>query len=272
MIDIESSVKSLVDRMLASVCTSIPAEVIGVSKYPTECVIDVQPKISDIDPHDLSNMKFPVISDVPVKVYSGGGAVVTVPISVGDIVMLEFSMRGINNWKEGDNEEISTPTDARRFHISDAVAYPCVYQKTNNPNPNPDDLELRYNDTIVRLKKDGNLTISTKGDIIVEEAVNIEVNNSGNLTVNTEGDAAINVTGNTTCDVGGDLSADVSGATTITSGGNVTVDTSSTTITGDLRVDGQVSVGGDVATDAGISHNNHTHTGNLGSPTSPPLP
>lgn len=253
-----------IERFMESVCTSIPAEVVSVDNYESQGVISVQPKIADVSPDDLSTLKFSVIPNVPVKIYSGGGAVVTVPIVVGDIVWLEFSMRNIQNWLEGDNEEISTPNDARRFHLADAVAYPCIYQKTNNPHPNPDDLELRYNDSIVRLKKDGNITISTQGNITVEEAVDVVVNNSGNMTINTEGNTELNITGN--------LTANVDGTSDITSGGDVTIDTASTTITGELRVDGGVSVGNDVNTDLGISLNNHLHQGNLQAPTSPPTP
>jgi hypothetical protein len=288
MTSLKEVVQRNIERFMASVFTSIPAEVVGVDNYESQAVIDVQPKIADVSVEDLSSMKFGILKNVPVKVYSGGGAVVTVPIKVGDVVMLEFAMRNIQNWKEGDNEEISTPNDARQFHISDAVAYPCIYQKTNNPNPNPDDLELRFNGSIVRLKEDGNITISTKGNITVEESVDIEVNNSGNVLVNTEGNTTVNTTGNTelnttgnsvtnvdgnfTANIGGSLSAVVDGTTTVESAGTVTINTDNTTITGELRVDGGVSCGADVTTDAGISLNQHVHTGNLSAPTSPPLP
>lgn len=71
----------------------------------------------------------------------------------------------------------------------------------------------------------------------------------------------------------------VGGTTILCENGKVTitteeyvVDAPQSTFTGEVRVDGGVSVGNDVVTDAGISHNNHRHTGNLGSPTSPALP
>lgn len=71
----------------------------------------------------------------------------------------------------------------------------------------------------------------------------------------------------------------VGGSTVVIEDGVVTtttdhhiVDAPLSTFTGEVRVDGGVSVGNDVVTDAGISHNDHPHTGNLGRPTSPPLP
>lgn len=226
--------------------TNIPARVMNVDKYQSECVIDVQPIIADIRPADNLVDKFPMILDVPVLIYSGGGAVVTVPIQVGDIVQLEVNMRNIQNWLDGSTDEIVLPSDSGAFNLNDCVAKPCVYSKTNNPNPNPEDLELRFNNSIVRLKQDGNITISTGGNITVEQAVNIEVNNSGNTTVNTSGSSSVNV----------------GGTTTLTSAGSVTIDTSSTTITGSLRVDGSISSGGDVSVDSGQTLATHKHLEN----------
>ena len=67
-----------------------------------------------------------------------------------------------------------------------------------------------------------------------------------------EGDIKIDVKqGNVILNVAGDVQATVSG--------NTTVDCSNTTITGDLRVGGGISVANDVKTDSGISLNNHKH-------------
>lgn len=52
---------------------------------------------------------------------------------------------------------------------------------------------------------------------------------------------------------------------TMDKNGNVNItNTNRVYMDGDLRVDGEVSVGGDVVTDAGISHNNHDHAGDGG--------
>ena len=64
-------------------------------------------------------------------------------------------------------------------------------------------------------------------------------------------DATIEISGNCTVVIGGDATINVAGSTLL--------DCPSTTVTGDLRVDGEVSVGGDVNTDAGISLNKHKH-------------
>lgn len=239
-------IKSFVDKRVeqwfkGKLFTNIPARVMSVENYSTQCVIDVQPIIADIRPEDNLVTKFPLITDVPVLLPSGGGAIVSVPIQVGDIVQLEVNMRNIENWLEGSTDEVILPNDSRMFHLSDCIAKPCIYSKTSNLNPNPNDLELRFAGSIIRLKKDGNITISTGGDIIVEQANNIDITNSGN--------------------------------TNLTSGGTVTVDASNTTFTGNVRVDGGISTGNDVSTDSGHTLKTHHHTAQgATAPTTPAQP
>lgn len=243
--------------------TSITARIVSVENYEQDCMVDVQPCIADIWPEDNAVMVFPVILNVPVILPSGGGAVISVPLKVGDFVQLEFSMKNMENWLEGDTEDFSVPQDSRTFHIKDAVAKPCIYQRTDNPNPNPNDLELRFQNTVVRHTEDGNYTISTDGDVVIEKATNIYITNSGNTVINTSGSTEVNVDGNVDVNSGGNAK--------VSSGGTVTLDASNTIVTGNLRVDGGVNVGNDVQTDVGVSLNTHAHIGNLGSPTSPPM-
>lgn len=54
-------------------------------------------------------------------------------------------------------------------------------------------------------------------------------------------------------------------------GGNITINAGTVTINGDLSVSGTISSDTDVLS-AGISGKNHVHTGNMGQPTSPPVP
>ena len=85
-----------------------------------------------------------------------------------------------------------------------------------------------------------------------------------------EKDEYIRVKGDATIEIGsennqanlhviGNVNITVSGDATINVAGSTLLDCPSTTVTGDLRVDGEVSVGGDVNTDAGISLNKHKH-------------
>ena len=92
-----------------------------------------------------------------------------------------------------------------------------------------------------------------------------QINPDGELITHVVTDRYTLVARNDQVHVTGNVNLYVDGTTTITC--------SQVNMTGNLRVDGDVSVGGDVVTDAGISHNNHTHLDNpglAGAITSPP--
>jgi phage baseplate assembly protein gpV len=86
-------------------------------------------------------------------------------------------------------------------------------------------------------------------ETVVEKDEYIRV--KGDLKIVGDLDATIEISGNCKVVIGGDATIEVAGSTLL--------DCPSTTVTGDLRVDGEVSVGGDVNTDAGISLNKHKH-------------
>lgn len=64
----------------------------------------------------------PIIQDVPVLHVAGGGYVIHVPLVRGNAVMLLFSERGIERFKE--RFEVSDPTVGSFFAERDAVAIP----------------------------------------------------------------------------------------------------------------------------------------------------
>lgn len=76
----------------------------------------------DGDMNNLSSMARPVIQDVPVCWPSSGGYVQIMPVRSGDMVMVFFSERGIEAFKE--TFEVSDPTPDRIMSEIDAVAVP----------------------------------------------------------------------------------------------------------------------------------------------------
>ena len=64
---------------------------------------------------------------------------------------------------------------------------------------------------------------------------------------------------------------DVKGTRITIKSGEVIIDAAKVTINGDVRLNGQEVATGDVKANTAISLATHTHTGNLGTPTSPPL-
>lgn len=127
-----------------------------------------------------------------------------------------------------------------------------VYQTTQGHYKEYDDTpgserikEHHKTGSYYELQADGSrkTVIKVNDTLIVEEGdINITVQ---------QGNVTINVDGNVTANVGGNFAAKV--------GGSTTVDCSNTTITGELRVGGGISVANDVITDRGISLNDHLH-------------
>lgn len=64
---------------------------------------------------------------------------------------------------------------------------------------------------------------------------------------------------------------DVKGTRTTIKDGEVIIDAKKVTINGDLRLNGEEVATGDVKANTSISLATHTHNGNLGAPTSPPI-
>lgn len=70
--------------------------------------------------------ELPVITDVPVVFPRGGGFFISLPLAVGDHVLLVFNERSIDKFTQGDGSD-TDPTDVRMHDLSDAVAIPGFY-------------------------------------------------------------------------------------------------------------------------------------------------
>ncbi len=230
--DLYEQVMKVAQQDIANIYTSIPARVM---KYDEErqCV-DVRPIIHTIFPEHSTPMVSPTITDVPVIFPSAGGGIMSFPITaydgeeeLGDIVMLQFSMKGFDEWLVAEQDGDLAQQNTRMHNMTDAVAIPSLYQFNDNLKPHAKNVELKFKDTVISLQDDdtdkSNLIITTDG------ATGIVINvNNGNVAVNVPE-------------------------------GEVTIDTPQVNMTGDLRVDKGVSVGEDLVTDSKGSFNSHTH-------------
>ena len=142
--------------------------------------------------------------------------------------------------KENDNNQRATEN----------YPYNKVYQTENGHFKEYDDTsenlrirEQHASGTYTEMQHDGSR------ETVVEKDEYIRV--KGDVKIVGDLDATIEISGNCTVVIGGDATIEVAGSALL--------DCPSTTVTGNLRVDGEVSVGGDVNTDAGISLNEHKH-------------
>ena len=244
-------VESAISYHLEDIHTMLPARIIEID-YKTRKV-SVQPSIKkkkrdgDNDAKGLQDMA--IIQNIPLIVPASKLAIISIPAKVGDEVLVGFFERSVDNYLYGDGAAPVDPKDYRRHDYNDAVAIVGLNTFSNALEMHPEDLVIKMNAT-----QANECTISLKpnGDVVVDTPSKFIVNATGNVEVNTSADAIVNASGNMTATIGGDT----------------TIDCGQTTITGEVRIDGGLSVGSDVETDAGFSANTHKHIGNLSKPTS----
>jgi phage baseplate assembly protein gpV len=214
----------------------------------------IKARYTDADGNPAQGLKeMASIPSVPLIFPASKSAIMTFPVAVGDLVLLLFSERSIDAFKYSDGKNPIDPKDLRKHEYTDAIAICGMFTY-------PTALGIHPTDTVIRMNagKENETKISLKpnGDIVADSSAKFIVNSQSDTVVNSSANVEVNV----------------SGTTTVTSSGLVKIDASNTTITGSLRVDGGVSVGADVSTDAGITLKTHKHVGNLGKPTSVGIP
>ena len=244
-------VENAISYHLEDLHTLLPARIVEID-YKTRKV-SVQPSIKkkkrdgDNDAKGLQDMA--IIQNIPLIVPASRLAIISIPAKVGDEVLVGFFERSVDTYLFSDGATPVDPKDYRRHDYNDAVAIVGLNTFQNALEMHPEDLVIKMNAT---LANECTISLKPSGDVVVDTPTKFIVNAKGNVEVNTSADAIVNASGNMTATIGGDT----------------TIDCGQTTITGDLRVDGEVSSGGDMVTDAGSSANNHVHVGNLGRPTS----
>jgi hypothetical protein len=164
--------------MRDNLATQIPAIVLSVDEYEDKQFVSVKPAISRLmeTGQVVSNDEI-VIHDVPVILPSGGGAVLSFPIKVGNTVWLQFSQRNLEDWVYSDGQAEVIPGDSRHFSMTDAVAFPCIYTALSNLKPSGSNVELKWDNKKISLKPSGEIEI-TNGSAVVK------LNPSGTITAN----------------------------------------------------------------------------------------
>lgn len=244
-------VESAISYHLEDLHTFLPAKIIEID-YTTRKV-SVQPLIKkkkrdgDSDAKGLQDMA--ILINVPLIVPASKLAIISIPAKVGDEVLVGFFERSVDNYLYGDGNTPVDPKDYRRHDYNDAVAIVGLNTFSNALEMHPEDLVIKMNAT---LANECTISFKPNGDVVVDTPTKFIVNATGNVEVNTSADAIVNASGNMIATIGG----------------GTTIDCGQTTITGKVRIDGGLSVGSDVNTDAGFSANNHKHIANLGKPSS----
>ena len=141
--------------------------------------VDVQPQIKNLMT-DYTAVSRPVITDVPVVTFAGGGIVSYLPLQRGDNVLLIFAMRDISEFKQTYRE--ATPL-AGILEMGNAIAIPGFGPLEFTP-ADEDAFCLQTEDgtTYVTLK-DGVVELKRGSEYVRLEDGNVQVQSSGTVTL-----------------------------------------------------------------------------------------
>jgi len=174
-IQLENLINTGVDTALKEVHTCLPAVVTAFN--PATQLIDAQLTIKrkiDGEEKDL-----PKLVDVPVRFFKVLNFSFTMPIAVGDYVLIIFAERSIDQWLQDGG--VQPANDIRRHSLSDAFAIPMMYDQTGVITDfNIDDAEMRSTDglTKVAIKKTGGIKLT--GDVEVAGTITATGEITGN--------------------------------------------------------------------------------------------
>ena len=159
MIDnLSELIKRTIIQTMRQLRVSMPCEVVRYnSKRQMVDVRIVQPEI------DLAgnNIPMPVITNIPVSFVRCGNSHITHPINKGDTGFIVFADRDISSWVETNNRSV---VDSARTHsMQDSYFVPGIIGGGTNANAN--DVEIKYNNSTIHLRKNGDIDIKASGNI-----------------------------------------------------------------------------------------------------------
>lgn len=242
-VDIFDVMSMMSQGSLENVYTTLPAKIISYDDKTQKATVlpTIKRRDRDGDNNKGGLVDMALISGVLVVQPATPEGCVFFPIKTGFPVWLHFCSRSLDNYMYGDGVTPVDPQDYRVHNYSDCFATIGATSFPSALGSDPNDFVIKFN---VNTGSECKLTMKPSGDVLIDTPTKVIVN------------------------AGGDVEVNASGNMTATIGGDTTIDCGQTTITGEVRIDGGLSVGSDVQTDAGFSANNHKHVANLGKPSS----
>lgn len=180
---ISKSLKEIVLKWIAevieeNVLTSTPAIIIDNSKYTTEQVVTVQPLIKEEYPDGESILPAKCY-EVPVVLPGTAESVIAPPLKNGDLVMMHYCKRSLEELLEQSTPEPYSPVDRRVFSKTDAFIVPGLTTRKTTLGPLADDFLIKYNNAEIILKASGAVeingaTITPTGNVITASGTDLD--------------------------------------------------------------------------------------------------
>lgn len=147
-----------VNSILCNVHTSLP----GIVKHydPNTNKATIQPALNKNFTSGETPM--PVLENVPIVFPKN----IIFPINTNDYVVLFFMERSIDLWLSVGGQV--TPTDPRKFDLSDAIAIPGLEPFTQTyPDNNNEDYVISYAGSTIRINSNGDIVIKTSNKVAI---------------------------------------------------------------------------------------------------------
>lgn len=154
-------IRQAINSRLNDLHTALPG--IVMSYDPESNKATIQPALNKNYVTGVQTM--PVLENVPVMFPN----FVRFPVNQGDYVLLVFAERSLDLWLSVGGQV--TPTDPRKFDLSDAIAIPGLVPFTETyPDNNNQDFVIDY--------AGSNIRINSNGDIIIDTSNKVAIGNS----------------------------------------------------------------------------------------------
>ncbi len=187
--DLETALRSALDGRQSTIWTAMPCIVKAVDF--SAMTISAQPAIQGTVEDEngvITSVDYPLLVDVPIVFPSAGGFLITLPIAIGNEVLVVMASRCIDAWWQSGG--IQRPMEARMHDLSDGFAIPGPRSQPNVVGGISTTGAQIRNDagtTYVEISGDGKIKLVSPGEIdITAPAIVLTgvVTVTGDLTAN----------------------------------------------------------------------------------------
>lgn len=151
--DINDVFNQLIDQRIKDIHTCLPGQIETFNGQTA----DVKPLIKKLYVDQTIEI-LPVISNVPVVFNSSSTMQLTYPLQSGDGCLVLFSERGLDKWIASGVDD--TPTDRRKFDLTDAICIPGLWSPATDPKEiDPINMLLKFGNAKLKFDNLGKVAL-----------------------------------------------------------------------------------------------------------------
>lgn len=176
--DPELAIRYALDAVQARMWTAMPAIVTKVDL--TEMTVECQPAIKGVitnEDQSETYVNLPVLVDCPICFPSAGGFTLTLPIAVGDEVLVIIASRCIDAWWQSGGVQL--PIELRMHDLSDGFAIPgprSLPRKVSSISPTNAQLRNDAGTTFLEITPTGRINMTAPNGVTVTGDLNVTGN------------------------------------------------------------------------------------------------